>query len=144
MVLLVDLTCKKGTCTFCFLPVHGNTLLIFQSPHVRDSGIREIFACGIWNPGKFNGLWNLESWALESGLQLKQSGILLMIHLKTKTQCPESGIQGIESSIQDCLGFRYMGTIPLFICKELGCSKNNSYSPNVRKVQCDQNYSQLP
>ena len=80
-VLLLDLTCKRHTCTFCFLPVHGNTPLIFQLPHGRDSGIREIFACGIRNPGKFNGLWNLESWALESGLQLKQSGILLTIDL---------------------------------------------------------------
>ena len=30
------------------------------SPHVRDSGIREIFPCGILNPGNYC-LWNLES-----------------------------------------------------------------------------------
>ena len=39
-----------------------------------------MFACRIWNPG----LWNLESWALESGIQLKESGILL----KTGIQNP--------------------------------------------------------
>ena len=30
------------------------------SPHVRDSGIWEIFACGILNPGNYC-LWNPES-----------------------------------------------------------------------------------
>ena len=43
-------------------------LLIFLSPHIRESGF--------WNPGKFCS-WNPESWALESGTQLKESGIPL-------------------------------------------------------------------
>ena len=43
-------------------------------PHVRDTTIQDIFACGIRNPGKFCK-WNLEPWALESGIQLKESGI---------------------------------------------------------------------
>ena len=47
-----------------------------MSPHVRDFGIRDIFACGIRNPRGFEfGI--PESWALESGIQLKESGILL-------------------------------------------------------------------
>ena len=47
------------------------------SPHsVRDpdSEMREIFVLGIRNPGKFC-LRNLESWALESGVKFKESGI---------------------------------------------------------------------
>ena len=50
-------------------------------PRVRDSGFRKIFACGIRNLGKFY-TWNLESWALESGIQLKESGILLTIRIQ--------------------------------------------------------------
>ena len=43
-------------------------------PRLRDwdSGIHDIFACGIWNPGNFE-LWNPEFWALKSGKQLKKS-----------------------------------------------------------------------
>ena len=44
-----------------------------------DSGSWEIFAYGIWNLGKFC-LRNSESWSLESGIQLKESGIPLMIN----------------------------------------------------------------
>ena len=43
-----------------------------------DSEIREIFACAIWNLENFS-LWNPESWALESGINLKESEIPLMI-----------------------------------------------------------------
>ena len=39
-----------------------------------QSGIRNLFAYGIWNPGKFC-LWNPESWGLESRIQLHESGI---------------------------------------------------------------------
>ena len=54
-------------------------------PHVRDTGIRDIFACGIRNPGRFE-LGNLKSWALESGIHLKESEIPLTIG----TQNPSS------------------------------------------------------
>ena len=47
-------------------------------PLVRESGS---FACGIRNPGKLC-LWNLESWTLESGIQLKESGIPLRIGIR--------------------------------------------------------------
>ena len=58
-----------------------------------------------------------ESWALESGLQLKESGIPLTIRIQnpsstdkeTRIQYLESGIESVESRIQDCLRFRYMG-----------------------------------
>ena len=42
---------------------------------VRESGR---FACGIRNLC----LWNLESWTLESGIQLKESGIPLRIGIR--------------------------------------------------------------
>ena len=77
-------------------------------------------------------LWNLESWALKSGIQLKESGIPLTIlvpqprsqgfspHVKiwgpenevagstdkeSAIQYLESGLHGVESRIQDCLRF---------------------------------------
>ena len=40
------------------------TVLNHVAPRVRDSGIRQIFACGIGNSGKFC-LWNPRSWNLE-------------------------------------------------------------------------------
>ena len=51
--------------------------------------IREIFACGIQNPRKFC-MWNLESWALESEIQLKETGIPRTI-----------GIQNPSSTVKD-------------------------------------------
>ena len=54
-----------------------------------DSGISEMFACGIRNPGTFC-LWDLESWALEPGIQLEESGILQRI-----------GIQNPSSTYKD-------------------------------------------
>ena len=38
-----------------------------------DSGVLQIFACGVWDLGIFFA----ESWALESGIQFKESGIPL-------------------------------------------------------------------
>ena len=90
-------------------PESGKFLLV-------ESGIRESFACGIRNLGNFI-LWNPESWALEFGSQLKESGILLTIGIRNLSptdtdwnQVP--GIRnstGVESRIQDCLGFTCMG-----------------------------------
>ena len=81
-------------------------MLTKASAHVRESGF--------WNRRNFC-LWNLESWALESGIQLKESGILLRIGIQSKVplektgiKCLESGIHGVESRIQDCLGFPNM------------------------------------
>ena len=52
-----------------------------MSPHVRESGYR--------SPGKFCR-WNQESWALESGIQVKESGLPLT-----------TGIQNRSSNDQD-------------------------------------------
>ena len=61
--------------------------------------IREIFACGIQNPRKFS-LWNLESRALESEIQLKESGIPLRIGIQNQVQLSKTGIQYLESGIR--------------------------------------------
>ena len=74
------------------------------------------FKSGFWNPGNFN-LWNPESWALESVIQLKESGIPQrngiwnpsFIDEESEIQYLESGTHGVESRIQDCLGLPYMG-----------------------------------
>ena len=73
--------------------------------------------CGIRNPRKFC-LWNPESWVLESGIQIKESGIPITIGIQNSTvlqkntgiQHLESWIHSVESRIQDCAGlFPYMG-----------------------------------
>ena len=66
----------------------------------------------MWIPefGKFC-LWNPESWAFESGIQIKESGIPLTMgignprYTDKKSRIPylESGIHGLESRIHDCL-----------------------------------------
>ena len=68
------------------------------------------------NPRKFC-LWNPKSWALESGIQLEESGIPLKtgIHYPSFTDKVhgirnlEFVIRGVESRIQDCLEFPYTG-----------------------------------
>ena len=46
-----------------------------------DYGIRGSFACEIWNVELFF-LWNMKSWVLESGIQLKESRIPLTIRIR--------------------------------------------------------------
>ena len=72
---------------------------MYENP---NSGLRETFACG---------MWNVESLNLESGIQLKESGIPLTIRIQNpSTTDKESGIQCLESAFQDCLvKFPYMG-----------------------------------
>ena len=59
------------------------------SPHVKESGIRQIFLveCGIRNAATKNDR-NLEEYRI---------------------QYPESGIHGVDSGIQGCAGFPYIG-----------------------------------
>ena len=83
------------------------------SHYVRESEIPEISAWGIHirNTGKFC-LWNPESHALESGIQLGESGIPLTIAIQNPSSIDkelESGIHGAESTIQNGVGFTYMG-----------------------------------
>ena len=78
-------------------------------------GNRETFCSRNPESGDFC-LWNKESWALECGIQLKESRILLTIGIwdpgstdkESRIQYLESGIHGVESRIQDGLGFLYM------------------------------------
>ena len=71
--------CKQRT--VCFQPVG----VFNPSPHVRESRFR--------NPENFC-LWNLESWALESGIQLQESGIPMTVGI----QNPSSTEKDLESS----------------------------------------------
>ena len=70
------------------------------SPRVRDSGFRKIFAFGIRNLGKFY-TWNLESWALELGIQHKESGIPLTIgiHNPSSTYKDWNQVPGIRNPL---------------------------------------------
>ena len=76
------------------------------------SGIRENFACGIPNLGNFS-LWNPEFWALEFGIQPNPTNDWNpesksnWQRLESSTWNPES--TGVESRIQDFLGFTCMG-----------------------------------
>ena len=54
-----------------FSEFYGNA--VPSSPHTRESEF--------WNPGNFC-LWNPRSWVLESGIHLKESGILLTIRIQ--------------------------------------------------------------
>ena len=65
---------------------------------------------------KFVEYRRAKKWILESGIQLKESGIPFTIGIqnpisltKSGIQYQESGIDSLESKIQDCLGFSYMG-----------------------------------
>ena len=71
---------------------------------------------GIRIPGNFC-LWNLKSWSLEFGIQLKESGISLTIGIQNPSFTDkdhgirnlEFVIRGVESRIQDCIEFPFMG-----------------------------------
>ena len=82
-----------------YLSVFTDSLkyLSIALPHAKESGIRENFARRIRNPEKLY-FWNLESWVLESGIQLKESGIPLTIGIKDlssgiRIRNPRRGIQ---------------------------------------------------
>ena len=71
-----------------------------SSPHVRETVFR--------NPWNFC-LWNLEPWALESGIQLKESGIPLTIRIQNpnstdKDWNPVPGIWKQRRKIQNPRG----------------------------------------
>ena len=73
----------------------------FRRPTFQDSGFR--------NSGNF-GVWNPQSWVLESGIQLKESRIPLTIGIQnpgsTEIQYLEYVVNGVEPPIQDCIGFQ--------------------------------------
>ena len=99
----------------------GETLLV-------KSGIRGNFTCEIWNPGKLY-LWNLESVKIlleESGVReniacgiwnlgnffwgIRDPPITIGVRNPSSSH-KESGIQSLDSRIQDCLEFPYIGEI---------------------------------
>ena len=81
-------------------------LTCVDSPHVRESRFWNLQHFCLCNPesGKIY-LADPKSWALESRILLKESGIPLIQVPITKTGILylESGIHGLESRIQDCL-----------------------------------------
>ena len=68
-------------------------------------------------------MWNPESWALESGVQLQESGIPLVIGRENPSstgkdwnrvpgiEYPESGIRDVKSRMPGYLGLPYMGRL---------------------------------
>ena len=72
---------------------------------------RKVYYRGIRHLEK-NCEWNPESWALNSRINLKESGIPLVFGIqkpRSGIQYLESGINGLETRIQYCLGFPCMG-----------------------------------
>ena len=65
---------------------------------LEESGSQENFASGIGKPGRWNPEFQKR---LESRIQVPLTN--------TRIQFLESGIQGVESRIQGCLGFPNMG-----------------------------------
>ena len=69
----------------------------------------------LWNPGNFAyGMWNPGFWNLEYSSRNPESHCRLESRIQvlltnTGTQYLESGIHIVESRIQDCHGFPYMG-----------------------------------
>ena len=66
---------------------------------VRESRFRNPWNVCFWNPVLGNFIrWNLESWVLESIIQLKESGVVLTIGIWNPSSIDkESGIQNPES-----------------------------------------------
>ena len=73
-----------------------------------DSGIQEIFACGILDPGNF---WLVKSGILDFGIWNSAPGIrnLSFTDKECGLQYLESGIHSVQSSIHDCLELANMG-----------------------------------
>ena len=86
-------------------------------PEARST--RKTFQFHVMTPFKGNRipesgdfcLWNPESWVLESSIKLKESEIPLTINWnpESKFHWQRSGIHDVESRIQYCLGFSYVG-----------------------------------
>ena len=71
--------------------VNELTFIAAVSLHVREPRFRNLGTFYLWNP---------ESWALESRIQLKESGIPLRIGIRNPSSiCKESGLQHLESGI---------------------------------------------
>ena len=87
-----------------------NKMLTKASAHVRESGFG--------NPWKFC-VWNLESWALECGIKLNESGILLRIGIQFNVPLEKTGIRNPRRGIQN----PRLSWIPLHETKSSTCQK---------------------
>ena len=79
-----------------------------------DSGAPQIFACGVWDLGNVFS----ESWALESGIQYKESGIPLTRGIRNPGKFrwqEESRIHVVESTIQDWIPLHWAKIKAYFI-----------------------------
>ena len=80
-------------------PCKGIQIAEFGRFLLVESGILRF---GIWNVAKESGI------SLKIGIRNPSSTDKEnLYHIRN----PESGIHGVESRIQDCLGFRYMGRL---------------------------------
>ena len=97
LILVWIALCLWGRLSLNFIPCRG-----IQVPE-----------SGVWNPGKFCS-WNLEPWSLESRIQIKKSVIPLTTGLGDPSLIDkESRIHDMESRIEDCRAFLYIGRIKL-------------------------------
>ena len=90
---------------YLLVTLYRTVAVIISCPPSIASEIQDIF--GVWNPetGKIC-LWNPESWALESGIQLKESRIPLTIEIQNpsstdKNWNPVPGIRNPPCGIQN-------------------------------------------
>ena len=102
--MLTSITPCKGL----RIPESGKILLMESGIQLKESGIP--LTIGIQDPTDKH--WNRVPGL--SGVQLKESGIPLKIGIHNPTdkhwnRYLESGIDGVESRIQDHPGFSYMG-----------------------------------
>ena len=90
-------------------------------------------------------LYNLESRALECEIHLKESGIPLTIGTGSRIQVPlrktgmqylESGVHGVETRMQDCLGFPSLWTADAFPVVASLPPKNGRERSDDRKCVC--------
>ena len=106
LLIRYDVALPASAVKLCVKFLNHDALAIRKvSATFNSHNLREMLACGIRNPANIFLLWNLESWALESGKQLKNSGFPLTIGIRN----PESTVWKPESkTVLDCLEFPYM------------------------------------
>ena len=107
---------------------------------------------GLWNPGNFC-LWNLQFWPSESRIQRSRIRNRTKSHLESRIQVPLtktgiqyliSGIRGVDSRIQDCLGFPNMGRSNLIKKKRqtIAIKEHKIGKPNEKGNICERNWTE--
>ena len=83
LLIRYDVPLPASAVKLCVKFLNHDALAIRKvSETLNSHNLREMPACGIRNPANMFLLWNLESWALESGKQLKNSGFPLTIGIR--------------------------------------------------------------